>query len=115
MSYEIKVSSDQASFIESYTMVTDLNMEVYFIPYWFEKKASLVYTPHNLDALPDSIKAIIIANRDGCVAVEEKKYTKAEMVAFAKKFLPHCQKQRVTYRQLKEFEREQDGENNDSV
>ena len=59
MSYEIKVTDDQASFIESYTMVTDLEREVYYIPYWFEKTGENVYKPHSLDALPDSIKNII--------------------------------------------------------
>jgi len=64
MSYEIKVTDDQASFIEGYTMVTDLEMEVYYVPYWFEKTGHNTYRPHSLDSLPEEIKKVILSHRE---------------------------------------------------
>jgi len=62
--YDIKVTEEQASFIESYTMVTDLEREVYYIPYWFEKKGNQIYKVHSLDSLPESIIKIIKSYRN---------------------------------------------------
>ena len=64
MSYEIKVTDDQSSFIEGYTMVTDLEMEVYYVPYWFEKTGPNTYRPRSLDSLPEKIKKIIRSHRE---------------------------------------------------
>jgi hypothetical protein len=60
----IKVTQEEASFIEAYTYVTDLDGEYYSIPYWFKKVDECVYEIMIPDKLPESIKDIIKQTRE---------------------------------------------------
>ena len=62
--YNIRVDESTASFIESWTYVTDLEREVFYIPNWFEKISDGVYKIHSLDELPESLKNIILSERE---------------------------------------------------
>lgn len=103
----VKLTDDQISLIEGYTMVTDATeKEAYFIPCWFERKERGIYAVHRLGRLPGWLKRLLAEMRRIDHREIDLQYTSDDMIEFAKQFLRSCQKDRVTKYQLEQFNKE---------